>query len=108
MRHKWILVALALALLLMAGCAPGPNNLIATPNEEGNVGGFWDGLWHGIIVVITFVISLFSDKVTIYEIHNNGAWYNLGYLLGVSIVFGGCGRGSRARRRSVSVSSKGT
>lgn len=105
MKHRWIIIALVLVMVLMASCAPGPNTLIATPNEAGNVGGFWDGLWHGFITPVTFIISLFSDKVTIYEIHNNGTWYNLGFLIGVIVIFGGGGRGSRVRRPWVSVRS---
>jgi hypothetical protein len=31
--------------------------------------------------------------VNIYEVHNNGNWYNFGFVFGLSIVFGS---GSRA------------
>jgi hypothetical protein len=69
------------------------------PNdEEGRVAGFWLGLWHGIIAPVTFVISLFSDKVHVYEVHNNGNWYTFGFLLGLAIVLGG-GGGAAARKR---------
>ncbi|MDA3937638.1 MAG: hypothetical protein PF636_12455, partial [Actinomycetota bacterium] len=65
------------------------------------VAGFWLGLWHGFIVLFTFLISLFRDNVTIYEVSNNGGWYNFGYLLGVMMFWGGGGggaaRGSRWR-----------
>jgi hypothetical protein len=37
--------------------------------------------------------------VHIYEIHNNGGWYNFGFLLGVSIFFGGSGSGACKRSR---------
>lgn len=99
MKGKNVLVVLALVLLVLASCAPGPNTLARTPDEEGDVAGFWWGLWHGIIVPITFVISLFSDNVHIYEVHNNGGWYNFGYLLGLMAVFGGGGGGASRRRR---------
>jgi hypothetical protein len=47
-----------------------------------------------------FIISLFNDSVGIYEMHNNGGWYNFGFLLGASIIFGGSGGGAcRGRRR---------
>ncbi len=55
--------------------------------------------WHGFISPFTFLISLFSDTVHIYEIHNNGGWYNFGFLLGASIIFGGSGGGAARRRR---------
>ena len=51
---------------------------------------FWAGLWHGIILVVAFIISLFTDTVGIYEINNSGVWYNLGFVLGILII-GSCG-----------------
>jgi hypothetical protein len=88
-----------LALLLVVGvvlsaCAPGPNN-VAEVNAP-HIAGFWLGLWHGIISPVTFIVSLFNDNVNIYDVHNNGNWYNFGFMLGVSVVFGG---GSRASAR---------
>jgi len=99
MKGKNVLVVLGLVLLVLASCAPGPNTLARTPDEEGDVAGFWWGLWHGIIAPITFVISLFNDNVHMYEVHNNGGWYNFGYLLGLMAVFGGGGGGASRRRR---------
>lgn len=84
----------ALVVLLIAGCAGGPNPAVGTPDEDGKVAGFSTGLWHGIISPITFVISLFSDKVNFYEVHNNGGWYNFGFVLGAGILFGGGGKAS--------------
>ena len=65
--------------------------------------GFWRGLWNGIIAPITFVISLFTDKVRMYEVHNNGGWYDFGFVLGAMIAFGGSagGGGVASRRRAV-------
>jgi hypothetical protein len=100
MKNPRMLTVVVLALVLMLGCAPGPNQLTNSPSEDGKVAGFWHGLWHGFIALFTFIISLFSDSVRMYEVHNNGNWYNLGFLLGAMIFFGGgCGGGS-ARRRS--------
>lgn len=98
MKGRNLLVILALVLVLLASCAPGPNTLAKTPDEEGDVAGFWWGLWHGIIAPITFIISLFSENVHMYEVHNNGGWYNLGYLLGLAIILGGSGGGASRRR----------
>ena len=61
------------------------------------VAGFWTGLWQGFIAPFVFVISLLKSGLNIYEVHNNGAWYNLGYLFGVACVFGG-GSHKAARR----------
>jgi hypothetical protein len=89
---------LVLALVAVAGCTAGPNELENSPDEEEKVAGFWQGLWHGIIAPITFVVSLFSDSVGMYEAHNNGGWYNFGFLLGMSIILGGGGGAAKARR----------
>lgn len=97
---KYILFAgiLILALVMLTGCAAGPNEQTNTPNEDGHVAGFWLGLWHGVIAPITFIISLFKDNVSMYEVHNNGGWYNFGFLLGLTAIWGG-GSGSAARAR---------
>ncbi len=92
------LVGLALLGFLLAACAPGANEQLHIANAEGVVAGFWRGLWHGLIAPITFVVSLFTQNVQIYEVHNNGGWYNFGFLLGMSIVFGGGGAGGASRR----------
>ena len=67
----------------------GPNEFKNTENDAGNIAGFWRGLWHGIIAPIMFFVSLFKENVGIYETHNTGAWYNLGFILGLMIIFGG-------------------
>ncbi len=88
---------LVLLGLMTAGCAPGTNNLVDTPDAEGDVAGFWLGLWHGFIVLFTFIVSLFSDGVQVYEVHNTGGWYDFGFLLGLMMFFGG-GGGEACRR----------
>ena len=84
--------------LLMAACAPGPN--YAAEAGGADPAGFWLGLWQGLISPIVFVVSLFTDTVNIYEVDNNGNWYNFGFMLGVSLAFGGAaGSGGAGRRR---------
>jgi hypothetical protein len=98
--NKLIVVCVfSFALILLAACAPGPNVVEDIPNEQNEVAGFWQGLWHGIISPITFVISLFNQDVHIYEIHNNGGWYNFGFLAGASLIFGGSGGGAARKRK---------
>jgi hypothetical protein len=38
---------------------------------------------------IAFLVSLFNPGVGIYETHNNGAWYNFGFVLGAASSVGG-------------------
>jgi hypothetical protein len=101
---KWSRAALptlvvAAGGLVLAACAPGANDIAEA--GAGNLAGFWLGLWHGIIAPVTFLISLFNDNVNIYEVHNNGNWYNFGFILGLSVVFGSGSRASTPARRSV-------
>ena len=98
-RYGRLLSLAAIALFALAACAPRPNELQDTADLEGSVAGFWLGLWHGFITPFTFVISLLSSSVSIYEAHNNGGWYNFGFLIGASVMLGGSGRASHSRRR---------
>ena len=91
-----LLIIAAFLVLLLASCAAGPNEMANTPSDNGTIAGFWLGLWHGIISPVTFLVSLFFKNVHLYEIHNNGGWYNFGFVLGAGIFLGG---GSRAARR---------
>ncbi|OGD61117.1 hypothetical protein A3A71_00775 [Candidatus Berkelbacteria bacterium RIFCSPLOWO2_01_FULL_50_28] len=88
MRKAFSFILVALFVLLLAGCAPGPNTAMSTPVPNGEAG-FLLGLWHGLIVWVTFIVSLFNDQVSIYEVHNNGGWYNFGYILGLGSALGG-------------------
>ncbi len=57
--------------------------------REASAPGFLAGLWHGWIVVFSFIGSLFSPDIAIYAVPNNGGWYNFGFALGVGALFGG-------------------
>ena len=96
MRPRRILAILAGGLLLIAlsSCAAGPNPSVGTGTDAP---GFWMGLWHGIILPVTFVISLFTDSVSVYDVVNDGNWYDFGFFLGVLLFLGG--GGSQAGRR---------
>jgi hypothetical protein len=75
---------------VLAACAAGANPDVGTaaPGDE-DPAGFWLGLWHGLILPITWIVSLFDDSVSPYEVFNNGNWYDFGFVLGVFLVFGG-------------------
>ena len=78
------------------GLRRGPNPALDSGPDPA---GFWLGLWQGFILPVTFVISLFTDEVSIYESLNSGNWYDFGYVLGVAAVLGSGGGGARAARR---------
>ncbi len=101
--RNFCLIGLACWLIfVVSSCAPGPNDLEKTPNAVGKVAGFWKGLWHGFISPVTFVISIFSKSVRFYEVHNNGGWYNFGFVLGAGLFLQGGILGSRKARKRCS------
>jgi hypothetical protein len=102
--------------ILMAGCAPGSsvqvntpsatmqlsapgaNPMINQPDVTGRVARAGAGLWHGIIAPITLVISFFNSDTRMYEVHNAGSEYDLGFLLGVALVISLLSLFARMRR----------
>lgn len=60
--------------------------------------GFLGGLWHGIIAPLSFIGSLLSENIAMYAVNNNGGWYDLGFVLGAGILFGGGSKASNKRR----------
>ena len=81
MNKKAILVCLLLvgALFLFTACMPGNERY----DVENPAGFFW-GLWHGFIAIITLIGSFFNDNISIYETYNTGFFYNLGFMIGIS------------------------
>lgn len=75
---------LALAMFaLLAACAATQAPVAVAPAAPG----FLLGLWHGFIFPVAWALSLFTDKVAVYAVPNNGGWYDFGYFLGI-VVFG--------------------
>lgn len=68
-----------------------PATLCSTPP------GFWVGFWNGVTSPITFLLSLTHEDTLVYAVCNSGAWYDLGFLLGVGAVFGSSSGVKRAR-----------
>ncbi len=100
MRRRALVVMTVGAVLLLGACAAGANDVAGTAAAGGGEpAGFLLGVWHGFIVLFTLVISLFSDSVSIYEVHNTGAAYDIGFVIGVMLVFGGGGGGAARGRR---------
>ncbi len=102
---KKTLISIVILLLMVTACAPGsdlevttpestvelrspgPNPQLNEPAEGGRISGFVQGLWHGIIAPVMVVGSFFNPAMQMYEVHNNGRDYNLGFLIGVAFVF---------------------
>ena len=100
MKSSRFLVVIGGLLLggVLGGCTAGTNPLEVAAAAE--PAGFLLGLWHGFISLFAFVASLFLDGVGVYEVANNGNWYNFGFVLGAMSFYGGGGGGaSRGRKR---------
>jgi hypothetical protein len=95
-RLPLVLTGVVVAALVLSSCAAGAN-----PQSPGgpDPAGFWEGLWQGFILPVTFVVSLFTDTVNIYEVHNDGNWYDVGYVIGLSVIFSGGGGAAGSTRR---------
>lgn len=92
-------ISVCLAILCLTACTATEQNI--QDCVTGEPAGFLLGLWHGIIAPFTFIVSLFSDTITVYEVNNNGGWYLFGFLLGVGTFLGGSSKGAKkARKRS--------
>ena len=64
----------------------GPNSKYKL--EGARPAGFLGGFWHGMLVPLTFIISLFNPNVRIYETNNSGRWYDFGFCLGSGLIIG--------------------
>ena len=96
MKKRLFFVSIAiLAIFLLAGCAAGTNPTVDVLDADGKSADFWSGLWHGVISPVTFIISLFTDNVNVYEVHNSGNWYDFGFMFGISIILGGGAGGAK-------------
>ena len=94
-----ILALLAIAAVMLIGCAAGTDRFSAD-----QPGGFWAGLWHGAISPVALIIHIFNDSIRIYEIDNTGGWYDFGFLLGAICIWGGgstasCAKSKRQKKK---------
>ena len=78
------LLILIPVVLLLTSCTAGDPQF-----TQDSPAGFWYGLWHGIISVISLVIHIFNENVGVYEVNNTGGWYDFGFLFGVISIWGG-------------------
>ena len=116
MNKSLFFVLLAIPVALIAGCAPGssvqvstpatsmqltapgPNPMINQPDISGRIARAGAGLWHGVIAPATLLVSFFNSDVRMYEVHNAGSEYDLGFLLGEAMVIAIIGLLIRLRR----------
>lgn len=96
MRRPALALALLVLVAVLAACAPANTEVSHAAGSPG----FWPGLWHGPISPVTLVVSLVDDHVGIYAVHNDGGWYDVGFMVGVSTVFSATGRGGGAAASS--------
>lgn len=83
-RTSLTIFLLIISSIALSSCAAGDAKFTAeTP------AGFFYGLWHGVISFISLIIHLFNSNVSVYEINNTGGWYDFGFLLGVTMIWGG-------------------
>jgi hypothetical protein len=74
-----------------------------TRDLSGPQANFWLGLWQGLIVFLSFIASWFDNDIVLYQVSNNGFWYNLGYIIGLIIIGAGSGasrRGSKTKEKA--------
>ena len=88
-------MVLVFLVLVLGACAAGANPTIDVASADGHTAGFWTGLWHGFIAPFAFIVSIFNDNVSIYEVHNTGLGYNFGFLLSIGSFMGSGGRSTR-------------
>lgn len=115
MKKVLVCVLFAVFLLAMAGCGanininapdsqveftmPGVNPGLDQPAANGRVAGLGTGFWHGLIAPVTLFVSFFNPAIQMYEVHNNGALYNLGFLFGIVVLLAAIVGFARLRRR---------
>ena len=88
------LAALAVAIYIIVYHVGMPTRDLSGPTAN-----FWLGLWQGLIVGLSFIASWFDNNIVLYQVSNNGFWYNLGYIIGLIVLGAGGGGSRRASRR---------
>jgi hypothetical protein len=101
MKKIFLFVLFTVLLTMLTACAgtlassdttvqftvPSANPAMGQPTPSGQVAGLGTGVWHGFLSIVTLFISFLNPAVQMYEVHNYGSLYNLGFLLGVALLF---------------------
>jgi len=93
MKNRKNLATLLLVAVLLTGCADVSPDIHKVITNDAY--GFWGGLWHGIVLPLSWIGSLFSDNIAIYAYNNNGGWYDFGFVLGLGALCGGSSNASK-------------
>jgi len=88
---SYLLIVLVATAIVFTACAT------QSVSDVGNPPGFFHGLFHGFIILFSFIASLFTDY-EIYAFPNTGFGYNLGFLIGTMLFWGGGGASSKRRK----------
>ena len=93
MNRTRLILVLGLALALPACIATQAPTAIS-PTAPG----FLEGVWHGFIFPVAWIVSLFTDDIAIYSVPNSGPLYDFGYFLGICFLGVGARHSKRSRR----------
>ena len=85
----FVLVAMSLTV---AACVAKQSMSAVNPAAPG----FLEGVWHGFIFPIAWIVSLFTDDISVYAVPNNGGWYDFGYFVGICFL----GVGARSSKKT--------
>ena len=102
---KFIPLFVLIGLVLVAAAIYIIYYHVGMPTRDVDLSGapanFWLGLWQGLIVFLSFIASWFDNNIVLYQVHNNGFWYNLGYIIAIFISIGAFAGGSRETGKEI-------
>ena len=84
MKRLFTIMLVILLAIFTVSCADVAHVTFTNPNEH--VYGFWGGTWHGMTMFPSFIGSLIWDDIAVYAVHNNGGWYDFGFVGGFFIM----------------------
>ena len=83
-RKRILFILLIVVLFILSGCMPGDGSY--TNNQPANI---FSAIWHGWIAPISLIRGFFNSSIRLYEVHNTGWTYDLGFYLAILGGFGG-------------------
>lgn len=92
-KDRTALTVALLCLVVLSACSVAGNPVYTAEAPAG----FWHGLWHGMISWIALIVRAFGGDWQVYEVANNGGWYDWGFLMGAGGSSCSCAEGGRRR-----------